>query len=134
MGPERGSTQFSETLVDVRNLKTLSGHWVSRCQNELGVDSPSRRRRVRGSCLDLGYRQPGNRHQNRPACRSTAWLFSFVSAVGSVLLYGLYAMGFAMHFSPRPVYLVGVTVGGLLPGVGAAISGYFPGNRDDRAG
>lgn len=24
----------------------------------------------------------------------------FVSAVGSVLLYGLYAMGFAMHFRP----------------------------------
>lgn len=55
--------------------------------------------------------------------------FLLVTAVGSVLLYGLYAMGFAMHFSPRPVYLVGVTVGGLLFGVGAAISGYFPGTE-----
>lgn len=55
--------------------------------------------------------------------------FLFVTAVGSVLLYGLYAMGFAMHFSPRPVYLVGVTVGGLLFGAGAAISGYFPGTE-----
>lgn len=55
--------------------------------------------------------------------------FLFVTAVGSVLLYGLYAMGLAMHFSPRPVYLVGVTVGGLLFGVGAAISGYFPGTE-----
>jgi uncharacterized membrane protein YedE/YeeE len=55
--------------------------------------------------------------------------FLLVTAVGSVLLYGLYAMGFAMHFSPRPVYLVGVTVGGLLFGIGAAISGYFPGTE-----
>lgn len=55
--------------------------------------------------------------------------FLLVTAVGSVLLYGLYAMGFAMHFSPRPVYLVGVTIGGLLFGLGAAISGYFPGTE-----
>ena len=55
--------------------------------------------------------------------------FLLVTAVGSVLLYGLHAMGLAMHFSPRPLYLVGVTVGGVLFGVGAAISGYFPGTE-----
>lgn len=55
--------------------------------------------------------------------------FLFVTAVGAVLLYGLHALGFGMHFSPRPVYLVGVTVGGLLFGTGAAIGGYFPGTE-----
>ena len=55
--------------------------------------------------------------------------FLLVTAVGSVLLYGLHALGLAMHFSPRPLYLVGVTVGGVLFGVGAAISGYFPGTE-----
>ncbi|MCB1292773.1 MAG: hypothetical protein KDB45_14870, partial [Mycobacterium sp.] len=55
--------------------------------------------------------------------------FLLVTAVGSVLLYGLHALGLAMHFSPRPLYLVGVTVGGVLFGIGAAISGYFPGTE-----
>ncbi len=55
--------------------------------------------------------------------------FLSVTAVGAVLLYGLHAVGFGMHFSPRPVYLVGVTLGGLLFGTGAAIGGYFPGTE-----
>lgn len=53
--------------------------------------------------------------------------FLFVTAVGSVLLYGLHALGVAMHFSPKPTYVFGVLLGGALFGVGAAISGYFPG-------
>ncbi|WP_343599830.1 YeeE/YedE thiosulfate transporter family protein [Mycobacterium sp.] len=55
--------------------------------------------------------------------------FAFVTAVGAVFLYGLYALGLSMHFSPKPLYLVGVTLGGLLFGVGVAISGYFPGSE-----
>ncbi|WP_135457695.1 YeeE/YedE thiosulfate transporter family protein [Mycobacterium sp. DL99] len=55
--------------------------------------------------------------------------FLFVTAIGSVLLYGLYALGFSMHFSPRPTYLIGVTVGGIMFGAGAAVSGYFPGTE-----
>ncbi|MBP2450535.1 YeeE/YedE thiosulfate transporter family protein [Mycolicibacterium lutetiense] len=55
--------------------------------------------------------------------------FLFVTAIGAVLLYGLYALGFSMHFSPRPTYLIGVTVGGILFGAGAAVSGYFPGTE-----
>lgn len=55
--------------------------------------------------------------------------FLFVTAIGAVLLYGLYALGFSMHFSPRPTYLVGVTLGGILFGAGAAVSGYFPGTE-----
>ncbi|MGW4097295.1 YeeE/YedE thiosulfate transporter family protein [Mycobacterium sp. NPDC004974] len=55
--------------------------------------------------------------------------FLFVTAIGSVLLYGLYALGFSMHFSPRPTYLIGVTLGGIMFGAGAAVSGYFPGTE-----
>lgn len=55
--------------------------------------------------------------------------FLFVTAVGAVLLYGFYALGFGMHLSPRPVYLVGVSFGGLLFGIGAAVGGYFPGTE-----
>jgi uncharacterized membrane protein YedE/YeeE len=55
--------------------------------------------------------------------------FAFVTAIGAVMLYGLYALGFAMHFSPKPLYVYGVTLGGLLFGVGVAISGYFPGSE-----
>ncbi|MGF2943930.1 YeeE/YedE thiosulfate transporter family protein [Mycobacterium sp. Lab-001] len=55
--------------------------------------------------------------------------FAFVTAVGALMLYGLYALGFAMHFSPKPLYVYGVTLGGLLFGVGVAISGYFPGSE-----
>ncbi len=55
--------------------------------------------------------------------------FAFVTAIGAVVLYGLYALGFAMHFSPKPLYVYGVALGGLLFGVGVAISGYFPGSE-----
>lgn len=55
--------------------------------------------------------------------------FLFVTPIGAVLLYGLYALGFSMHFSPRPTYLIGVTLGGLMFGGGAAICGYFPGTE-----
>jgi uncharacterized protein len=55
--------------------------------------------------------------------------FLFVTAIGAVALYGLYALGFSMHFSPRPTYLIGVTLGGVMFGAGAAVSGYFPGTE-----
>ncbi|KMO78324.1 YeeE/YedE thiosulfate transporter family protein [Mycolicibacterium chlorophenolicum] len=55
--------------------------------------------------------------------------FLFVTAIGSVLLYGVHALGIGVHFSPRPIYLFGVTIGGVLFGVGAAVSGYFPGTE-----
>lgn len=58
--------------------------------------------------------------------------FLFVTAIGSVLLYGVHALGIGVHFSPRPIYLFGVTIGGVLFGVGAAVSGYFSRNRTDR--
>lgn len=54
--------------------------------------------------------------------------FLFVTSVGSVLLYGLHALGVSMHFSPKPTYVYGVLLGGVLFGIGAAISGYFPGS------
>ena len=53
--------------------------------------------------------------------------FLFVTALGAVLLYGLYAFGISMHFSPKPTYIYGVAAGGVLFGIGSAISGYFPG-------
>lgn len=56
-----------------------------------------------------------------PAC------FLLVTALGSVLLYGLHASGVAMHFSPKPTYVYGVALGGILFGVGLALSGYLPG-------
>ena len=55
--------------------------------------------------------------------------FASVTAIGAVLLYGLHALGFAMHFGPKPLYLWGVLLGGLLFGIGVAISGYFPGTE-----
>ncbi|WP_322860882.1 YeeE/YedE thiosulfate transporter family protein [Mycobacterium europaeum] len=54
---------------------------------------------------------------------------AIASAVGAVVLYGLYACGFSMHFSPKPAYVVGVTLGGLLFGAGMAVSGYVPGSE-----
>ncbi|HSA41578.1 MAG TPA: hypothetical protein P5061_13280, partial [Mycobacterium sp.] len=39
--------------------------------------------------------------------------FAAVTAMGAVLLYGLHALGFAMHFGPKPLYLWGVLLGGL---------------------
>lgn len=50
-------------------------------------------------------------------------------AVGAVTLYGMYALGFAMHFSPKPVYVYGVVLGGLLFGAGMAVGGYVPGSE-----
>lgn len=55
--------------------------------------------------------------------------FAFVTAIGAVILYGLYALGFSMHFAPKPLYLFGVALGGLLFGMGVAISGYLPGTE-----
>jgi len=55
--------------------------------------------------------------------------FASVTAVGAVLLYGLYALGFSMHFNPKPTYIFGVAIGGLVFGIGAAIGGYFPGTE-----
>lgn len=53
--------------------------------------------------------------------------FAAVTGIGAVVLYGLYAMGVSMHFAPKPLYIYGVALGGLLFGVGMAISGYCPG-------
>lgn len=50
-------------------------------------------------------------------------------AAGAVVVYGLYALGFGMHFSPKPTYVVGVVVGGVLFGAGMAICGYLPGSE-----
>lgn len=55
--------------------------------------------------------------------------FAFVTAIGTVLLYGLHALGLSMHFSPKPLYIFGVGIGGVLFGIGVAISGYFPGTE-----
>ncbi|WP_051005455.1 YeeE/YedE thiosulfate transporter family protein [Sulfobacillus thermosulfidooxidans] len=51
------------------------------------------------------------------------------SAIGAVVLYGLYASGVDMHFGPKPVYIIGIVLGGLFFGVGMAISGYVPGSE-----
>ncbi|MDI3315228.1 MAG: YeeE/YedE thiosulfate transporter family protein [Mycobacterium sp.] len=50
-------------------------------------------------------------------------------AVGAVALYGLYALGFSMHFAPKPMYVFGISIGGFLFGAGIAISGYLPGSE-----
>ncbi|BCO88989.1 YeeE/YedE thiosulfate transporter family protein [Mycobacterium paraintracellulare] len=50
-------------------------------------------------------------------------------AVGALTIYGLYALGMSMHFSPKPVYVVGVALGGIFFGGGMAISGYVPGSE-----
>ncbi len=55
--------------------------------------------------------------------------FAFVTAIGAVLLYGLHALGVPMHFAPKPLYLYGVALGGILFGIGVAISGYLPGTE-----
>ncbi|ARM76667.1 YeeE/YedE thiosulfate transporter family protein [Acidianus manzaensis] len=49
-------------------------------------------------------------------------------AISTPVLYGLYAAGVGFHFSPKPLYVIGVGIGGLLFGAGLAISGYFPGS------
>ncbi|MCB0932141.1 MAG: YeeE/YedE family protein [Mycobacterium sp.] len=55
--------------------------------------------------------------------------FAVVTGIGAVVLYGLYAMGVSMHFAPKPLYVYGVALGGLLFGVGMAICGYCPGTE-----
>ena len=47
-------------------------------------------------------------------------------AVGSLLVYALSGV-IPMHFDIKPTYVVGVAVGGLIFGVGFALSGYCPG-------
>lgn len=54
---------------------------------------------------------------------------AIASAVGAVVLYGLYWAGLGMHFSPKPLYVIGVSLGGLLFGMGLAVSGYVPGSE-----
>ncbi|WPX07404.1 YeeE/YedE thiosulfate transporter family protein [Metallosphaera sedula] len=49
-------------------------------------------------------------------------------AISTPVLFGLYALGVGFHFSPKPLYLVGVGLGGVLFGAGLAIAGYFPGS------
>ncbi|EZQ07060.1 transporter [Candidatus Acidianus copahuensis] len=49
-------------------------------------------------------------------------------AISAPVLYGLYALGIGFHFSPKPLYVIGVGIGGLIFGSGLAISGYFPGS------
>ena len=55
--------------------------------------------------------------------------FASVTAFGAVLLYGLHALGLSLHFDPKPLYVYGVALGGVIFGVGAAIGGYFPGTE-----
>jgi uncharacterized membrane protein YedE/YeeE len=47
-------------------------------------------------------------------------------AVGTVAVHAL-SYWLPMHFDVRPAYLLGVTVGGLIFGVGFALAGYCPG-------
>jgi uncharacterized membrane protein YedE/YeeE len=54
---------------------------------------------------------------------------AIASAVGAIALYLAYALGVSMHFSPKPIYIFGVVIGGLLFGAGMAVSGYVPGSE-----
>ncbi len=47
-------------------------------------------------------------------------------AVGAVLVYALNAY-YPMHLDVKPLYLIGVAVGGIIFGVGFAVGGYCPG-------
>ena len=49
-------------------------------------------------------------------------------AVSTPVIYGLYAAGIGFHWSPKPLYLIGVGLGGIFFGTGLALSGYFPGS------
>jgi len=48
-------------------------------------------------------------------------------AVGMLLVFGLGAAGVGMHFDVKPLYVIGVALGGLIFGVGFAVGGYCPG-------
>lgn len=68
--------------------------------------------------------------------RLTRWIdrlfitcVSLGGAFAVLLLYGLYWAGIDMHFSLKPLYFYGVGLGGILFGVGLALSGYFPGSE-----
>ncbi|BBJ27477.1 YeeE/YedE thiosulfate transporter family protein [Athalassotoga saccharophila] len=50
-------------------------------------------------------------------------------AIAVLVLYALYAMGINMHFSLKPLYWIGVGLGGAIFGIGLALSGYFPGSE-----
>jgi len=47
-------------------------------------------------------------------------------AVGAVLVYAM-SLFMPMHLDIKPTYVVGVTIGGLIFGVGFALAGYCPG-------
>lgn len=49
-------------------------------------------------------------------------------AIGTPVLFGLYAAGIGFHWGPKPLYVLGVLIGGLFFGTGLALSGYFPGS------
>lgn len=46
---------------------------------------------------------------------------------GAVLLYGLSLLGVGFHWGVKPLYVIGILIGGLIFGLGIAISGYVPG-------
>lgn len=48
-------------------------------------------------------------------------------AVGAIVTYALAAMGVPMHIDVKPVYLIGVILGGVIFGVGFGLGGYCPG-------
>jgi len=48
-------------------------------------------------------------------------------AIGTPVLFGLYAAGIGFHWEPKPLFVPGILIGGVLFGIGIALSGYFPG-------
>ena len=46
---------------------------------------------------------------------------------GALLLYGLSLLGVGFHWGVKPLYVIGILIGGLIFGLGVAISGYVPG-------
>ncbi|MGC8609602.1 MAG: YeeE/YedE thiosulfate transporter family protein, partial [Thermoplasmata archaeon] len=52
----------------------------------------------------------------------------FAIGLGAILLYLFYAIpGVSPHFGIKDLFVFGVTIGGLLFGMGVGLSGYFPG-------
>ncbi|MDT7902118.1 MAG: YeeE/YedE thiosulfate transporter family protein [Acidianus sp.] len=49
-------------------------------------------------------------------------------AIGTPVLFGLYAAGVGFHWGPKPFYVIGILIGGLFFGTELALSGYFPGS------
>ena len=54
-------------------------------------------------------------------------------AVGTVGVYVLGALGVPIHLDVKPTYVLGVALGGLVFGVGFAVSGYCPGTCSTEA-